>query len=173
MIWITRQRPKIDRIACPWLIRRFIDQHAQILFLPPEHVIQKATELGAIPFDVPEVEFSHYGLECTFDYFLKKYQLNDPALQIMAPIIRGADTDQHQLAGQAAGLWAISAGLAYNIQDDHELLEQGMIIYDALYSWAAHLQRQKHTQQPEEQLLLRLFNTYLQDINQRKSAPPP
>jgi len=173
MIWVTRQRPKIDRIACPWLIRRFIDPQAQILFVPIDEVVPKAAELGGTPFDIPGVEFSHSGQECTFDYFLKKYQLNDPALQAMAPIIRGADTDNHALAEQAAGLWAISAGLAYNIDDDQALLAQGTVIYDALYSWAAHLQHQKHTQHPEEQLLLQIYNTYLNTQKDRKTAPPP
>lgn len=171
MIWITRQRPKIDRIACPWLIRRFIDQDAQILFVPADEVIPKAAELGATPFDVAGVEFSHYGADCTFDYFLKKYELTDPALLAIAPIVRGADTDHHELAQQAAGLWAISAGLAHNIQDDYALLAQGMILYDGLYSWAKHLQHQKHTQQPEELVLLRLYNTYLE--RDRKATPPP
>ncbi|GAB3794928.1 hypothetical protein GCM10028819_10110 [Spirosoma humi] len=172
MIWITRQRPKIDRLACPWLIRRFIDPQAQILFVPADKVIEKATELGGTPFDIAGVEFSHYGTDCTFDYFLKKYELTDPALVAIAPIVRGADTDHHELAQQAAGLWAISAGLAHNIQDDDALLEQGIILYDALYSWAKHLQHQKHTQQPEEQLLLQIFTTYLQKGADRKIAPP-
>ncbi|MCK8495765.1 MULTISPECIES: chromate resistance protein ChrB domain-containing protein [Spirosoma] len=173
MIWITRQRPKIDRLACPWLILRFVDKDAQFLFVPTEQVIEKAKNLGGIPFDVPDVEFSHYGQDCTFDYILKKYELTDPALQTMAPIVRGADTDHHELAQQAAGLWAISAGLAHNIQDDYALLTQGIIIYDALYSWATHLQNQKHTQQPEEHLLLRFFTTYLHEIRDRKLNPPP
>lgn len=162
MIWITREKPKIDRIACPWLIRRFIDPDAQILFVPADEVMTRAGELGATPFDVPGVEFSHYGTDCTFDYFLKKYDLRDPALQSMAPIVRGADTDNHALAEQAAGLWAISAGLAFNIRDDHELLATGMLIYDALYSWATHLQHEKHTQNPTERGLIQVVATCLQ-----------
>lgn len=169
MIWITRERPKIDRLACPWLIRRFIDPEAQILYVPSELVIIQAAELGATPFDVPGVEFSHYGEECTFDYFLKKYALNDPALHTIASIVRGADTDNHTLAEQAAGLWAISAGLAYNIQDDNELLQIGLVLYDALYSWARHLQHQKHTQQSDEQLLFQIYTRYLQ---QKKDQAP-
>ncbi|WP_254561089.1 chromate resistance protein ChrB domain-containing protein [Dyadobacter diqingensis] len=161
MNWITRERPKIDRIACPWLIRRFIDPEAKIYFVPFDQVRAKALELDATPFDIPDTEFSHYEDRCTFDFFLEKYDLQDPALLDMAVIIRGADTDDHSLASQAAGLWAISAGLAYNITDDHELLEKGMLIYDALYSWAKHLQKQKHTQSPAEKLLLQVFNTYL------------
>lgn len=162
MIWITRERPKIDRIACPWLIKRFIDPEAQILYVPADEVIERAGELGATPFDVPGVEFSHYGTDCTFDYFLKKYGLTDPALHAIAPIVRGADTDNHALAQQAAGLWAISAGLAYNLRDDHELLATGMLLYDALYSWAAHLQHEKHTQNPVENRLIQVVTTYLQ-----------
>ncbi len=144
MIWITCERPKIDRIACPWLIRRFIDPDAQIVFVPAGEVLARVAALGATPFDVPGVEFSHYGTDCTFDYFLKKYVLTDSALLALVPIVRGADTDNHTLAKQAAGLWAISAGLAHNISDDQELLSMGMHLYDALYSWAKHLQHEKH-----------------------------
>lgn len=161
MKWITRERPKIDRIACPWLISRFIDPAAEFFFVPDAEVLPKARELDATPFDIPAAEFTHYEDRCTFDYFLEKYRLKDPALHVMAPIIRGADTDDHSMAGQCSGLWAISAGLAYNTQDDHELLAKGMMIYDALYSWAKHLQREKHTQSPTERLFLQVFNTYL------------
>ena len=161
MIWITRERPKIDRIACPWLISRFIDPNAQIVFVPADEVLARADALGATPFDVPGVEFSRYVTHCTFDYFLKKYVLTDPALHAMAPIVRGADTDNHALAQQAAGLWAISAGLAYNIRDDHELLATGMILYDALYTWATHLQHEKHTQHPIERNLIQAVTDYL------------
>jgi AraC-like DNA-binding protein len=167
MKWITRERPKIDRIACPWLIKRFIDPQAEILFVPFAEVLAKAQTEGATPFDIPEAEFTHYEDRCTFDYFLEKYDLKDPALHILAPIVRGADTDDHSIAVQSAGLWAISAGLSFNIPDDHELLEKGMLIYDALYSWAKHLQNEKHTQNPTEKLLLQVFNTY---INQKASA---
>lgn len=162
MKWITRQRPKIDRIACPWLIKRFIDPEAEILLVPDTEVITQAQALSAIPFDIPGVEYTHYGSECTFDYFLKKHSLNDPALHAMAPIIRGADTDDHTLAPQTAGLWAISAGLAFNITDDDQLLEQGMHLYDALYSWAKYLQRVKHIQTPIERLLMEALQPYLQ-----------
>jgi AraC-like DNA-binding protein len=172
MQWITREHPKIDRLACPWLIRRFIDPEAEILYVPAAEVVATAEATGATPFDVPGVEFSHYGSDCTFDYFLKKYALHDPALHAMAPIVRGADTDNHALAQQAAGLWAISAGLAYNIRDDQQLLQQGLVLYDALYSWARHLQGQPHTQQPEEQLLVQVYTAYLQRAKDR-SLPPP
>ncbi|MDQ6477090.1 chromate resistance protein ChrB domain-containing protein [Dyadobacter sp. LHD-138] len=161
MNWITRERPKIDRIACPWLIKRFIDPDAQIFYVPFDQVRIKARELDATPFDIPDTEFTHYEDRCTFDFFLERYEIQDPALKDMAVIIRGADTDDHSLASQSAGLWAISAGLAYNITDDQQLLEKGMLIYDSLYSWAKHLQKQKHTQSPAEKLLLAVFNTYL------------
>ncbi|QJW88265.1 helix-turn-helix domain-containing protein [Spirosoma taeanense] len=172
MNWITRERPKIDRIACPWLIRRFIDPAARIIFVPAQEVMKQAEILQAIPFDVPDTEFSHYGDHCTFDYFLKKYVLADPALHAMAPIVRGADTDNHALAQQAAGLWAISAGLAYNIRNDYELLTVGMQLYDALYSWAKYLPDEKHTQNPTEQLLLQVYASYLKPKRGRKTAVP-
>jgi hypothetical protein len=171
MKWITRERPKIDRIACPWLIKRFIDKDAEIIYVPFAEVMAKAKEFNAIPFDVPYVEFSHYNDECTFDYFLKKYEIKDPALLAIAPIIRGADTDRHDVSEQAAGLWAISSGLAYNIKNDHELLEKGMMIYDALYSWAKYLQQEKHTQQPFENLLLDVFNKFIRQGNAKKKIP--
>lgn len=161
MKWITREHPKIDRIACPWLIRRFIDKKAQIIYAPFDQVISKATALKAIPFDLPEVEYTHYGDHCTFDYLIKKHNITDEAVLAMAPIVRGADTDRHEIAKQASGLWAISAGLAYNHKDDYELLEKGMLIYDALYSWAKHLQKEKHTQQPFEDLLLGVLHKFL------------
>ncbi len=157
MKWITRHRPKIDRLACPWLIRRFIDREAEIIYVPDAEVKTQAEALGATPFDVPDVEFTHYGEQCTFDYFLKKYKLEDPALQVLATIVRGADTDRHHLAEQAPGLWAISAGLAHNFADDRELLEKGMMIYDALYSWAKYHRHEKHTQNPMEQMLLDVY----------------
>src|SRR5437879_4326660 len=169
MKWITRERPKIDRIACPWLIKRFIDPEAEIIYVPFKEVISKASELGAIPFDVPDVEFTHYNEQCTFDYLLKKYELKDPALHKIALIVRGADTDAHHLAGQSSGLWAISAGLSYNITDDYALLETGLIIYDALYSWAKHLQKEKHTQNPVENTLLEVYKKYLKEEANRKT----
>lgn len=171
MKWITRQHPKIDRIACPWLIKRFIDKHAEFIYVPFNEVITKAKELNSIPFDIAGVEYTHYNDECTFDYFLKKHQLKDEALHIMAPIIRGADTDKHDLAFQASGLWAISAGLAYNFKDDAELLEKGLIIYDALYSWAKHLKDQKHLQQPFEQTLITVITKIIREKNTYKKEP--
>lgn len=145
MKWITRERPKIDRIACPWLIRSFVDQEAEFIFVPAPHVFEKAKELNAIPYDIPGAEYSHEGDHCTFDYIIKKHNITDPALLVIALIVRGADTDNFELAPQAAGLWAISAGLSYNYKDDHEQLAVGMKIYDALYSWAKYVQSEKHT----------------------------
>lgn len=161
MKWITRERPKIDRIACPWLIRNFIDPEAVFYYVPFDQVLEKAKEIDAIPFDIPGVEFTHYKDMCTFDYFIEKYKINDAAVQTMAAIVRGADIDRHDLATQSSGLWAISAGLAHNFPNDHELLKRGMILYDALYSWAKYLQKEKHIQQPFENLLVNVFTNWL------------
>ena len=148
MKWITRERPKIDRIACPWLIKNFVDKAAEFIYVPKEKVFEKARELEAIPYDIPGAEYSHYGNECTFDFIVKKHRLADPALAQLSEIVRGADTDRFDLAPQAAGLWAISAGLSYNFKNDLEQLEVGMKIYDALYSWAKFVQSEKHTWNP-------------------------
>ena len=171
MKWITRERPKIDRIACPWLIKRFIDKDAEIIYVPFDEVKPKAKRLKAIPFDIPDVEYTHYKDECTFDYFLKKHKLDDPALKTLAVIVRGADTDRHDFATQASGLWAISAGLAFNFPNDQELLEKGMLIYDALYSWAKHLQKERHTQNPTEHLLIEIFEKYIKEQKKSKKTP--
>lgn len=171
MKWITRERPKIDRIACPWLIKRFIDPDAVIIYVPFDEVKDKATKLEAIPFDIPDVEFTHYKDECTFDYFIKKYNISDPAVLDMAAIIRGADTDRHHLAPQASGLWAISAGLAHNTDDDQGLLERGMMIYDALYSWSKFLQKEKHTQAPVENLLMDVLTKFFHEKSTGKKIP--
>lgn len=171
MKWITRERPKIDRIACPWLIKRFIDEDAEIIYVPFAQVKAKSIELNAIPFDIPDVEFTHYGDECTFDYFLKKYEIEDEALKTIARIVRGADTDRHDLASQSSGLWAISAGLGYNITNDLLLLEQGMVIYDALYSWAKYLQKEKHTQNPVDGILLEAYKKFLKQKSGSKKIP--
>lgn len=169
MKWITREHPKIDRIACPWLIKRFIDPDGEIIYVPFEQVIAQAGALNAIPFDLPGVEYSHYEDHCTFDYFIKKHHLKDVALDRMAAIIRGADTDRHDFAPQAAGLSAIFLGLSQNIKDDYELLELGMKVYDGLYTWAKHLHQQKHTQAPVEQLLLEVYHKYLKQGNAKKA----
>lgn len=149
MKWITRERPKIDRIACPWLLKRFVDPQAEFVFVPKAQVFEQADYLGAIPYDIPGAEYSHYGEECTFDYIIKRHALTDSALLQIATIVRGADTDRFDLAPQAAGLWAISAGLSHNYQNDEAQLEIGMKIYDALYSWAKYAQSERHTWNPQ------------------------
>ncbi len=172
MRWITRERPKIDRIACPWLIKRFVDPEAEFIYVPFDEVKAKAGELSAIPFDIPDVEFTHHKDKCTFDYIVEKYKITDAAIHTLAVIVRGADTDRHELASQASGLWSISAGLAHNFADDHELLEKGMLVYDALYSWAKYLQKEKHTQQPFEDLLVNVFNSFLKSKTGNKKKIP-
>ncbi|KQX15417.1 chromate resistance protein ChrB domain-containing protein [Flavobacterium sp. Root420] len=172
MKWITRERPKIDRIACPWLIKKFVDPDAEFIYVPFDEVLAKAEVLKAIPFDIPNVEYTHYNEECTFDYIVKKHQIKDPAILIMAKIVRGADTDQHEIAKESAGLWAISAGLSYNITNDAELLANGMVIYDALYSWATHLYKQNHLQNsPFESLLHEVYNKFLAEKKSNQKTP--
>ena len=150
MKWITRERPKIDRVACPWLIKNFVDKEAEFIYVPKEKVFEKAKELNAIPYDIPGAEYTHEGDRCTFDYIVKKHHLTDAAVLSIAEIVRGADTDRFNLAPQSAGLWAISAGLSYNFKDDdHEMLKIGMKMYDALYSWAKFVQDEKHTWNPK------------------------
>jgi hypothetical protein len=150
MKWITRERPKIDRIACPWLIARFIDQAPEFVFVPGDSVLTQAEQLGAIPFDIPGVEFSHVGELCSFDAFLRQYQLDDSALLELALIVRGADTDRLDLAPQAAGLLAISIGLSWRFQNDHEMLQHGFVIYDALYAWCKHVRHEQHNWKPPQ-----------------------
>ncbi len=135
MKWITRERPKIDRIACPWLIARFIDSNPEFLYVPSQDVIRVAQSTGAIPYDVPGVELGHVGERCSFDAFIQKYKLDDPALDRLALIVRGADTSRLDLSPQSAGLYAISQGLSTNFINDHDMLGHGMVMYDALYSW--------------------------------------
>ena len=171
MKWITRERPKIDRIACPWLIKNFVDNEAEFIYVPAEKVKEKAKELNAIPFDIPGVEFSHYEDKCTFDYIIEKYKIEDPAIRSLAIIVRGADTDRHDLASQASGLWAISAGMAYNVKDDYKLLQKGMLIYDALYSWAKYLQKEKHTQNPVDKVFIDIFNKFIKQKSAQKKTP--
>ena len=145
MKWITRERPKIDRIACPWLIKRFVDAEAEFIYVPKDKVFEEAKKQEAIPYDIPGAEYSHYGEACTFDYIVKKHALKDEAVLQIAGIVRGADTHRFDIAPQAAGLWAISAGLSVNYANDHEQLEIGLKIYDALYSWARFAQTEVHT----------------------------
>lgn len=148
MRWVTRERPKIDRIACPWLIQRFVDPAAEFLYVPKDDVLRVAEETGAIPYDVPNVELTHVGELCSFDAILAKYGLADPALQQLAVIVRAADTDRLDLAPQAAGLLAISLGLSANYADDHAMLAQGMVVYDALYSWCQTCRGETHNRRP-------------------------
>lgn len=149
MKWITRERPKIDRIACPWLIKNFIDPEAEFIYVPKDQVFDKAKELNAIPYDLPGTEYTHEADNCTFDFIVSKHGLTDPALLQLARIVRGADTDRFDLAPQAAGLWAISAGLSHNFRDDYEMLAVGMKMYDALYSWAKYVQDERHSWNPK------------------------
>jgi hypothetical protein len=144
MKWITRERPKIDRIACPWLIKKFVDADAEFIYVPKEQVFTSARELNAIPYDIPGAEYSHEGDRCTFDYIVTRHNIRDEAIGRIALIVRGADTDSFHLAPEAAGLWAISAGLSYNIKDDNQQLALGMQLYDALYSWAKYAAHEKH-----------------------------
>lgn len=135
MQWVTRRRPKIDRLATPWLIRRFIDKDAEFLFVAPNDVRRIANATGAIPFDVPGAELMASRGGCSFDVFLAKYRLEDPALTRIAGIVRAADNDNGDVP-EAAGLRAISFGLAGSIRDDQERVAQGFVLYDALYRWA-------------------------------------
>ena len=148
MKWVTRERPKIDRIACPWLIARFIDEQPEFLYVPSDRVLVVAEETGAIPYDVPGVELSHVGDLCSFDAFLSKYGLDDPALHQLATIVRGADTSRLDLAPQSAGLFAISLGLSATFADDHEMLGHGMVMYDALYAWCRDRRGETHNWPP-------------------------
>jgi len=149
MKWVTRERPKIDRIACPWLIRRFIQADAEFLYVPAEQVFAVAKDTGATPYDIPGAEpFAHDGDLCSFDCFIRHFGLSDPALDRLAVIVRGADTARHDLAPEASGLHAISMGLSTNIADDHAMLEQGMVIYDALYSWCRRADDEPHNWKP-------------------------
>lgn len=148
MKWITRERPKIDRIACPWLIERFIDAQAQFLYVPASDVLRLAEETGAIPYDTAGVELTHVGELCSFDAFLKKYELTEPALQQLAAIVRGADTARLDLTPESPGLYALSLGLSQTFSDDHEMLRHGMVMYDALYAWCRHCQQETHAWPP-------------------------
>jgi hypothetical protein len=135
MKWVTRERPRIDRIACPWLIARFIDKDAEFLYVPADQVLKVAEATGAIPYDIPGVAYGHVGELCSFDAFLRLHDLTDPALQQLAVIVRGADTARPDLAPQCAGLLAQSLGLSALFPDDHEMLGHGMVMYDAYYAW--------------------------------------
>ena len=148
MKWVTRERPKIDRIACPWLIARFIDDAPEFLYVPAADVLSVAGQTGAVPYDIPGVEMSHVGEHCSFDAFLAKHHLDDPALQQLALIVRGADTSRLELTPQSAGLYALSLGLSHTFADDHEMLKHGMVMYDALYAWCRSCQQETHNWPP-------------------------
>ena len=148
MKWVTRERPKIDRIACPWLIARFIDKAPEFLYVPAAEVLSTAERTGAVPYDIPGVEMSHVGELCSFDAFLSKYGLGDPALRQLAAIVRGADTSRLDLTPQSAGLYAISLGLSQTFANDHEMLRHGMVVYDALYAWCLSCQAETHAWPP-------------------------
>ncbi|MBD3663342.1 chromate resistance protein ChrB domain-containing protein [Sulfitobacter aestuariivivens] len=135
-LWVTRHRPKIDRIACPWLIRRFVDPEARFLFVSPEWVTGVADRYAATPFDIEDVPFSHKGPQCTFDTMLDTFALHSAPLDRLATVVRAADTNTHDASPQAAGLLAISVGLSRQYKDDQAQLEAGMVLYDALYRWA-------------------------------------
>jgi hypothetical protein len=147
--WVTRERPKIDRIACPWLIRRFIDAEAEFLYAPTAQVFAIAERERAVAYDIPGAPFSHVGDKCSFDAFIERFRLDDAGLTALAPIVRGADTDRHGMAPEAAGLHAVSLGLSRMFADDHALLAQGMVVYDALYAWATGAKGERHTWRPE------------------------
>lgn len=149
MDWITRERPKIDRVACPWLISRFVDPAAVFHFAPAAEVLERSRALGAIPFDVAGVELSHDGPRCSFDALLAKYHLADPGLHQVARIVRGADTARLDLAPQCAGLLAISLGLSHLFVDDQVMIRHGFVMYDALYAWARYAQAETHTWNPQ------------------------
>ena len=135
MKWVTRARPKVDRVACPWLIKRFVDPEAEFLYVPPEQVMAVAEREQAVPFDVPDVELGHHGGRCSFDAIIEKYALRDAALERLAVIVRGADTDAKHLAPECAGLEAIAEGFRLTHADDHEQLAHEGFVYDALYAW--------------------------------------
>ena len=135
MKWVTREKARVDRIACPWLISRFIDKEATFLFVPASQVMQVAERERATPYDVPGVELGHHGDHCSFDAFLDKYKLNDPALQALALIVRGADTDARQLTPESAGLYATATGFQAIAKDDHDNMAKQFPAYDALYAY--------------------------------------
>ena len=135
MKWVTREKARVDRIACPWLISRFIDKQPTFLFVPASQVMQVAEREGAIPYDIPDVELGHHGPRCSFDAFLDKYKLTDPALRSLAEIVRGADTDARQLTPESSGLYAVATGFQAIATDDHDNMAKQFPAYDALYAY--------------------------------------
>jgi rhodanese-related sulfurtransferase len=145
-LWVTRERPKVDRVACPWLIRRFIDPDARFLYVPPGQVLSVAATTGAVPYDIPGVELTHEGEKCSFDAFITRYRLKDPALGRLAEIVRGADTSRLNLTQASGGLFSL--GLSAVFEDDHRMLRHGLVVYDALYAWCRSLQGETHNWPP-------------------------
>jgi rhodanese-related sulfurtransferase len=139
--WVTREHPKIDRIACPWLISRFIDPNAEFIYVPLNEVLTVSKKTGAVPYDIKDAEFGHVDDRCSFDAIIRIHDIEDAALDHLAKIVRGADTSRPDLTPQGEGLLAISHGLSANYPDDHEMLKHGMVIYDALYTWCRRQQR--------------------------------
>ena len=148
--WVTRARPKIDRIACPWLVQRFIDASAEFFYVPSAEVRAFAAANGATAYDVPDVEYTHVGAECSFDAFIRLHRLDHPALATLARIVRGADTGAPHLAPESPGLLAASLGLSATFTDDHEMLKWGMLVYDSLYAWCREAQKETHGWYPEK-----------------------
>jgi len=138
--WVTREHPKIDRIACPWLVSRFVNPDAEFIYVPPNDVAKVAADVGGTPYDIKGVEFGHVGEHCSFDAIVRAYDIHDPALDRLATIVRGADTSRPDLTPQCEGLLAISYGLSANFRDDHDMLKHGLVIYDALYAWCCSQQ---------------------------------
>jgi hypothetical protein len=135
MKWVTREKARVDRIACPWLIMRFIDKESTFLFVPASEVLAVAKQENAIPYDVPGVELGHHGARCSFDAFLEKYELRDPALLDLALIVRGADTDARKLTPESAGLYAVASGFRNIARDDFDNMAKQFPVYDALYGY--------------------------------------
>jgi hypothetical protein len=148
MKWVTRARPKVDRVACPWLIKRFVDPEAEFVYVPADRVMDFANKEDAVPFDVPNVELGHHGPECSFDAIIRKYNLTDPALLRLAVIVRGADTDAKHLAPECHGLEAIAEGFRLAYGDDQEQLEHELPVYEALYAYCQDLVRRDKSAAP-------------------------
>ncbi len=147
--WVTRERPKIDRIACPWLILRFIDPKAEFLYVPGAEVFATAAREGAVAYDIPGAPFEHNGPYCSFDAFVERFGLTAPGLDRLAMIVRGADTSRLDLTPQSPGLYALSLGLSRMYADDHEMLRAGLVMYDAFYAWILDAQHETHAWPPK------------------------
>jgi len=149
--WVTRKNVHVDRVACPWLIKRFVDPNAEFLFVPPDKVQETVAREGAIPFDAQGVELGHRGENCSFDAIIEKYKLNDPALLELAKIVRAADTNRTDLAAESIGLEAIAAGSMMIAKDDYEAVEKQAYLYDALYAYCGvRLIKQKYASEIEK-----------------------